>query len=314
MEVNYLVSICIPTFNAEKYIEFTLKALLHQTYSNLEVIVVDDNSSDNTRGVIDSFCNDRVKVIVNSGKGASSARNLAFKHSSGSFVVFFDADDYVPQNFIETQLKTALRKDGSVAISAWGRFTGFDLFSFKHDPFIVQSDLSFYDWIIKYWTFCRHTTPPGRVLIPRNVVEQSGLWNEALSLNDDFEFFTRIFSSSSDISYNKESIFYYRSGIGGLSSKKTPDAYRSYFLSLKLSFDHVLKQYQYDSKIAFACANMWKMFIYESYPIRKDLIKLAEQEIIKLGGADIAFPAGGKTKLLSQIVGWKVAKRISNLI
>src|SRR5690242_13877554 len=94
-----LVSICIPAFNADKYITATIQALLNQTYGNIEIIIVDDASSDKTINEIKKFDNSKIFYYNNKKKGAASARNYAILHSKGDYVVFFDADDLASSNF-----------------------------------------------------------------------------------------------------------------------------------------------------------------------------------------------------------------------
>jgi glycosyltransferase involved in cell wall biosynthesis len=314
MENSPLVSICIPAYNAAAYIETTLSCLINQTYKNIELIIVDDHSTDETLIKVLDIKDKRIKILGNRKKGAASARNLAYQNAIGEYFIFFDADDLIEHDFIETQFNTLGSALSNVVVSSWGRFTGNSVSTFQTDSFILKRDMSFYEWIIEYWTFYRHTTPPGRVLIPKKIIEKAGLWNESLSLNDDFEFFTRIFLNSSLIKYNDNGTFYYRSGIGGLSSDVSSTAYESYFKTLELSLQRVQERFPDDKKIALACANLWQMFIYHIYPNKKAFLKKAETEVKRLGGADIGFPAGGKTEILLKAVGWKLTKRIKSVI
>lgn len=314
MKNNPLVSICIPAYNAAEFIETTLNCLINQSYRNIEIIVVDDHSKDETFIKALNLQDERIKILKNKKKGACSARNFAYQNASGEYFIFFDADDLVEADFIKTQLNTLGAAGSNVVVSNWGRFTGNSVSTFQIDPFIIKHDMSFYEWIINYWTFYKHTTPPGRVLMPRTIIEKAGLWNENLSLNDDFEFFTRIFLNSSLIQYNDKGIFYYRSGVGGLSSIVSSKAYESYFNTLDLSLKRVQERFPNDKNIALACANLWQMFIYHIYPYKKNMSKRAEAEVQRLGGANIRFPAGGKTEFLLKTVGWRLTKHIKSVV
>lgn len=310
-----LVSICIPCYNAEKYIGETLDCLLTQSYGSVEIIVVDDKSSDNSFNVVRDYGSryPNIKLTSSIRKGAACARNQAFAESKGDFIVFFDADDLVDSTFIQTQVDILLHNPNSVSIANWGRFYNNDITSYKEDPFIIKEDMSFYDWIVKYWTLYRHTTPPGRVMIPRTILQKSGLWNEALTLNDDFEFFTRVFLNALDIKYNAKANFYYRSGVGGLSGWKSTSSYRSYLNSLVLSSNLVQEKYGFRPEIALACANMLQVFNYEVYPKEYNLYKIALKYIKTLEKPTIPFPSGGATLILSKVIGWKLTKRFKLL-
>jgi len=313
---NPLISICIPCHNTERFLGETIDCLLSQSYKNIEIVVIDDNSVDNSYQVLDFYKKrhpEKIIISKSTNKGASAARNQAFALSKGDLIIFFDADDLIDKNFIAGQLEALGSNTDSVVISKWGRFYNNDLKTFSEDPFIIKSSLTFRQWVENYWTNVTHTTPPGRLLVPRKIIEEAGLWNEGLSLNDDFEFFTRIFSLSKLIIYNNKSTFYYRSGIGGLSSKKSDTSYNSYFNSVKLAVNVAIEKLGNDRLIALACSNVWKMFVYEVYPRLSYLTTAAEDEIKRLGGAKIEFPSGGKTRTLVSLLGWKLVKRIKSL-
>jgi glycosyltransferase involved in cell wall biosynthesis len=89
-----LVSVIIPTYNCAKYIETTINSVLNQNYDNLEIIVVDDGSTDNTKNIISSITDDRLiyYFIKNSG-GPAKPRNLGLMNCKGDYIAFLDSDD-----------------------------------------------------------------------------------------------------------------------------------------------------------------------------------------------------------------------------
>ena len=95
-----LVTIIMPAYNAEKTISRAIGSVLKQDYSNIELIVVNDGSTDNTRSVCEQFSDARIKVITQENKGLSGARNTGLSNSKGEFVTFVDSDDLVEYNFI----------------------------------------------------------------------------------------------------------------------------------------------------------------------------------------------------------------------
>ena len=99
---NDLVSIIVPVYNLESYIEKCLNSIKNQTYSNLEVIVIDDGSTDKSKEIIDSFATDnRFFVYSNSNHGVSYTRNFGIEHSHGRYLLFVDGDDYIENDFVE---------------------------------------------------------------------------------------------------------------------------------------------------------------------------------------------------------------------
>ena len=113
-----LVSVVIPAYNAQVYIERTISSVLAQTYQNLEIIVVDDGSSDRTAEIVKSIAqkDERVILVQQSNSGVAAARNLGIEKSSGQFIAPIDADDiWYPQN-IEKQVKCILQEGASVGL------------------------------------------------------------------------------------------------------------------------------------------------------------------------------------------------------
>jgi len=96
--VNPLVSIIIPTYNAEQFIGRALRSAVVQTYKNIEIIVVDDGSRDGTEGVVRSFDDRRIIYVYQNNRGQGNARNNGIKNCRGEYLTFLDADDlYAPQ-------------------------------------------------------------------------------------------------------------------------------------------------------------------------------------------------------------------------
>lgn len=98
-----LVSIIVPVYNAEKYIERCLKSIINNTYSNLEIICVNDGSKDNSLTILERYqeFDSRVIVITQENKGVSAARNAGLNAAKGEFISFIDADDWVHRQYIE---------------------------------------------------------------------------------------------------------------------------------------------------------------------------------------------------------------------
>ena len=97
-----LVSIIVPIYNVEQYIEKGVKSLLNQDYSNVEIILVDDGSPDNSGKIIDELAqtDNRIVVIHKENGGVSSARNAGIEASKGKFLMFVDGDDYVDSDYV----------------------------------------------------------------------------------------------------------------------------------------------------------------------------------------------------------------------
>ena len=116
--MSNLVSIIVPVYNVEKYIEKCLQSLLEQTYQAIEIILIDDGSTDKSGKICDNCANvdDRIRVIHQKNKGVSTARNVGIQYASGSYIVFVDPDDWVTSSFIQTLYNLLIDNDAELAI------------------------------------------------------------------------------------------------------------------------------------------------------------------------------------------------------
>lgn len=303
-----LVSICIPAFNSAKYLKETIESALNQSYSNVEVIVVDDGSQDVTTEVAVRVRDPRFVFIEQTNRGASAARNHAFKRSKGEFVKFLDADDLLNVDCIEAQVSRLNHSPHCIASARWGRFYNNDETTFKLSPEKVWRDMNAVDWLIESLIDSGgNMMQPGLFLIPRGIIEKAGLWNEELNLIDDFEFMCRILTISEKVVFCEGAVLKYRSGnAGSLSSKKKATHMESALKSLELGLEKLLKA-ENSKRARLAAANCFQRWAYQFYPEHVELFRKAERYAKNLGGSTVKVEGGRLTKTLSKIVGWKKA-------
>jgi len=301
------ISIIIPLYNAESYIAEAINSVINQSLEDWELIIIDDGSIDNSLSIAQCFKSDKIKIYSIKNSGASAARNYGFNKSKGKFIKFFDADDLMCENMLESQLSLALQYPDSIISASWGRFYENDIRTFRLNQEECWKDMTSVDWICSSWREAQTMTQPGIFLIPRQIIDKVGLWNEKLSLVDDMEFFTKIILGAKGVKFSSKAILYYRSGMGAnaLSGHATREAIESYFLALQLSTGYLLELKE-DVTTRICAANMWKGFVYEYYGLAKDLSIEAELNISRLGGSNLSFPCGGTTKILNALLGWKL--------
>lgn len=115
--IDPLISVIIPTYNRANVLERAINSALKQTHQNLEVLVVNDGSTDNTSKTVNNFDDRRINYFQhNSNKGANTARNLGIRKSNGQYVAFLDDDDYWHKRKIELQLKKFRESEDDVGI------------------------------------------------------------------------------------------------------------------------------------------------------------------------------------------------------
>ncbi|MEE0898037.1 MAG: glycosyltransferase [Acutalibacteraceae bacterium] len=112
-----LISIIVPVYNVEKYLERCVGSIISQTYENLEIILVNDGSPDKSGEICDTFAkiDSRIEVYHKENGGLSDARNFGVEHSSGEYVAFIDSDDYIAPNYIEYLLSLIKKYNADIS-------------------------------------------------------------------------------------------------------------------------------------------------------------------------------------------------------
>ncbi|WNZ27304.1 glycosyltransferase family 2 protein [Leptolyngbya sp. NK1-12] len=308
-----LISILIPAFNVESWLAKTLESALAQTWTNIEIIVVDDGSRDNTLTVAKRFESTCVKVIHQENQGQSAAENRALQEAQGDFIQYLDADDLLAPDKIERQMK--LFEDGNleyVASCEWSRFYK----SPSEAMFIRQplwADFEPVDWLLCAWE--NHLMMHGAAwLIPRQIANRAGGWTESLSLINDFDYFSRILLASQGVKFCWGAKTYYRSGnTSSLSGSRSALAWKSAFDSLELGTNNLLAR-ENSERTRHACATVFQRFIYEAYPDVPNLVQAANAKVQEFGGSNLKPTGGPVFRLLADTLGWQKARQLQRLI
>lgn len=311
MPVSPLVSILIPAHNAELWIGETLESSLVQTWQNIEIIIVNDGSTDNTLAIANSFASKNVLILNQSKKGASAARNRALKEAQGDFIQYLDADDLLAPDKIERQIQV-LTEHGSrfVASGAWARFE-LSLSDATFIPEAVWRDMSPIDWIICAWEGGGMISSMAW-LLPRNIVNNAGPWNETISLNDDGEYFCRAVLASEGVKFCSEARSFYRSDMANsLSRSRSFEAYESALRCCELCSSYLIAK-ENGTRTRHACATTFKRFIYEVHPSMTSLIVRAQERAESFGGSTAKI-GGLLYRMLHTVAGYRLAKRAQAL-
>lgn len=114
-----LISVIVPIYNVERYLKRCIDSILNQTYSNLEILLIDDGSTDNCANICDEYAkiDKRIKVFHQENSGLSGARNTGIKNFSGDYVTFLDSDDYIHPLFLEYLCRALNEGDYNIAMS-----------------------------------------------------------------------------------------------------------------------------------------------------------------------------------------------------
>ena len=116
-----IVTIVVPVYNSDKYLEKCLSSLVAQNYSNIEIVIVDDGSTDGSAAIIDSYAatDSRIKILHKQNEGVSAARNDAIKMATGDYLLFVDGDDYLDADYVSTLVSEADEKDSELVVCGY---------------------------------------------------------------------------------------------------------------------------------------------------------------------------------------------------
>ena len=196
-----LISIIIPAYNIENYIAKCLDSLLNQTYKNLEIIVVDDGSSDNTGKIIDDYISKygNIKVIHKKNAGVSAARNSGIEVASGDYIGFVDGDDTVDKEMFEVLIDNATKYGADISHCGYKMVFPSRIDYYYNTGELIEQDneLGLKDLILG------HRIEPGLVnkLYKRKLFETVRM-NEKIKINEDLLANFYLFKQSS------KSVFY----------------------------------------------------------------------------------------------------------
>lgn len=113
-----MISVIIPIYNAEHYLDVCIKSVLNQTYQNIEILLIDDGSIDKSGEICDTYqkLDNRIRVIHKKNEGVSSARNTGIKNSKGTYIAFVDSDDFVDKKYLEVLYHNILKQKVELSI------------------------------------------------------------------------------------------------------------------------------------------------------------------------------------------------------
>jgi glycosyltransferase involved in cell wall biosynthesis len=253
------VSIVIPCYNAEKYVAETIDSVLNQSYENIEIIVVNDGSTDSTEAIVKQY---PVQYIFQPNSGVSVARNRGFQESNGEFICFLDADDILFEKTIEQKVRALQNDPGSVLVH------GIAIVTDEHLRPIGQelAGKDGFDLVNSLLQFELPIPCPSNALIRRSALEEKGLFDKKLSTSADFDLWVRLVKDNYIIKVDEASIYYRRHDNAMFNNLDlyVRDIFRIYW---KYAPDNEFKKYN------------WNIFLLRAM---LSLIKTVVRNILKL--------------------------------
>ena len=310
------VSVVIPLYNASTFLKETICSVLHQSYTNIEIIIIDDNSTDDSFNKALEFQSENIIIKHNKGKGACVARNYGFKLSSGDYIQFLDADDILSKDKIEKQVEALNGSKTELAVCNTIHFSGKLENGKCVDQSYVYSTTKPEELFINLWggnASPMHMIQTSAWLTPRALIEKAGLWNETLAKDQDGEFFARVGLQSSGIKYVPEIKNYYRKHTTGknIASQKKEIHLDSILKATELKANYLFSKTESKASKQ-AIATQFKHVAIDAWPHFKTVYKIASGKCEALGGSNYNPVLGGRIiETVKYVFGWKIAKMFS---
>ncbi|MGL6023617.1 MAG: glycosyltransferase family 2 protein [Cetobacterium sp.] len=218
MEV--LISVIIPVYNIQDYIGECLKSIIESSYKNLEILVIDDCSIDESKSIIKKYSeiDSRISVIENKeNKGVCHTRNIGLRNANGKYLIFVDGDDFISKFWIEKLVQKIQEKKCSVVIGKSKNYKDGKFYEYKIKDLICEKYLNF-----KTIRLNKNGVIWNKIYDLNFLKENSILFSsETLNYGEDLEFVYRALSKAKGIYYSEIGEYYYRiNRPSSLSQKK----------------------------------------------------------------------------------------------
>ena len=241
-KLDKLVSVIVPVYNVAEYVEECIVSIVNQTYKNLQIIVIDDGSTDKSIDICKKYVkNDfRIEIVSQKNMGVSVARNTGLSHAKGEFVTFIDSDDYVDNDYIETLIRHVDDKTDLVCCNIPNK-KGIVNDTFRRKLLIARLfSISGYTW--------------GK-LIRRECIKEG--FHKDIHYAEDYLFYINLMSNLDCVRVEDYDGYHYRIRKGSLSVKDKEEK-------------HTMKEF--DNKSTFLKSNPWEN-VGEVSLETKDVIK-----------------------------------------
>lgn len=270
MKKSYLVTITVALYNCEKYIERCLKSLLGQTYQNIEILVINDGSTDDSLKIVNNFKdqndhNNKIKIFSKSNEGLALTRNYGIKESSGEFILMLDSDDWLEPNTIENLVKIQQKNNSDITkmsyfvntnenknINVKNNYQYSDIFinlsKSKQEIArqIIIGEIPAYTWTM---------------LIRKSIITEEYLFEQNVYLEDKI-FLLKLINNSNGIYFSDFKGYHYFTNINGLTHNNKAKYYLMQDLEINKRIKNILnKYYNRDKKLLVLNDTMTYYFV-----------------------------------------------------
>ena len=213
---NISISVLMPVYNSEKFLSETVQAVINQSYTDWELILVDDGSTDNSKEICTKLMNDdkRIKYILQENLGVSHTRNVALENAQGKYIVFVDSDDLIHEDYLKILINSIEKNNSDISvcnfierkISNTGKVEDITR-EFYPKEVMEMSEMK--DYIMDFGN-SGLLNPLWNKIYKREIIENNNItFDEKVETGEDFIFNLQYFRKTKKISFIKEKLYYY---------------------------------------------------------------------------------------------------------
>lgn len=249
-----LVSVIVPIYKVEKYLDKCIETIVNQTYKNLEIILVDDGSPDNCPKMCDKWAekDNRIVVIHKKNDGVCSARNMGLDKSKGEWISFVDADDYIEPTYIEDMQKKAIETDSKYICCGYNKVYTNNQESINNNNTIKEIEAK--DFIISLLNVQNSYGFVHMKLIKKEVLEKIR-FDEKLLVGEDALFNAQITKEIDKVVIYNKALYNYRVNLDSVVRRFDSNYVKKYTDSMEKMTKYIIDNYRGEKTIEVNLAN-----------------------------------------------------------
>lgn len=242
-----LISIIVPIYNVEKYLNKCIESIVKQTYENIEIILIDDGSNDNSGIICDEYAkkDNRIIVVHKENGGVSSARNKGLKIAKGEWISFVDADDWIEQIFCQTLLNKVTQEQADIALCGYNRITDnqIEKINANNQEVFLNSN----EYLVKSlnpqtgFGFCHMK------LIKKEVLKSIS-FNERIEVGEDALFNIQLSTYIKKAVFLKQPLYNYRINNQSVVKRYDENYANKYLKSMKIIEEYIWQEYNEENE------------------------------------------------------------------
>ncbi len=259
-----LVSIVIPVYNAEKYLSECLESVIGQTYKDIEILLINDGSTDKSGEICEQYAKKdaRVKVVNKKNEGVSAARNDGIELAKGEYISFIDSDDVVDENYILSMYQKSEETGADLTLCRYSNLIDGRFFDVAEDlPEVLDVDLNngeFVNFVCRLLDYKSLVFGSScRTLFKKSVVKQTR-FNTSIKISEDLLFLLSITLQSKRIASVNEHLYFYRQ----TNSSVTASYKKGYLSGQIILYEELKKKFDlFNSKISKKVFNIYSCLL-----------------------------------------------------